>query len=167
MWAGELRKAGFGVVYFDAFENDYAEDAFTAIASELISLAQEKRKENDPAAKAFLEKAVGAGKVVLRSALKVGVKLATVGALNTADLEAVADDIAKEASEQTDKYLGELLTKQREQKQAIQSFREALAELPALLTSTPQAPTSSTAANSNSAAAAPQSPKPLIIIVDE
>src|SRR5262245_21374497 len=46
MWAGELRKAGFGVVYFDAFENDYAEDAFTAIASELISLAQEKRKGN-------------------------------------------------------------------------------------------------------------------------
>src|SRR5690606_16379713 len=30
MWAGELRKSGFPVVYFDAFENDYVEDAFAA-----------------------------------------------------------------------------------------------------------------------------------------
>lgn len=134
MWAGELRKAGVPVVYFDAFQNDYAEDAFTAIASELVSLAQEQRKANTRAAKAFVDKAVGAGKVILRSGLKLGVKLATVGALEAADLEKVAGDVAKEASELEDKYLGELLTKQREQKEAIKSFHEALAELPALLT---------------------------------
>jgi ABC-type hemin transport system ATPase subunit len=32
MWAGELRKSGFPVIFFDAFENDYAEDAFAAAA---------------------------------------------------------------------------------------------------------------------------------------
>ena len=26
MWAGELRKKGIAVVFFDAFENDFAED---------------------------------------------------------------------------------------------------------------------------------------------
>jgi predicted KAP-like P-loop ATPase len=53
MWAGELRKAGFPVVYFDAFQSDYTEDAFTALASEIISLAETKRKANTPVAEAF------------------------------------------------------------------------------------------------------------------
>jgi predicted KAP-like P-loop ATPase len=30
MWAGELRKLGVPVIYFDAFQHDYVEDAFTA-----------------------------------------------------------------------------------------------------------------------------------------
>ena len=64
------------VVYFDAYQNDYAEDAFTALASELIALAEEQRKANSPRAKIFLQKAVGAGKVLLRSGLKLGVKAA-------------------------------------------------------------------------------------------
>src|SRR5262245_60944601 len=55
MWAGELRKAGIPVVYFDAFENDYAEDAFTAIASQLVSLAQERRKANSRAVQTFVD----------------------------------------------------------------------------------------------------------------
>ena len=29
MWAGELRKAGIPVVYFDAFANDYVDDALS------------------------------------------------------------------------------------------------------------------------------------------
>ncbi len=41
MFAGELRKDGFPVVYFDAFQNDYLDDAFTAIASEIVAMANE------------------------------------------------------------------------------------------------------------------------------
>jgi len=66
MWAGELRNAGYPVVYFDAFKSDYAEDAFTAIAGEIVSLAQQHRKASSPAAKNFINKAVGAGKVSVR-----------------------------------------------------------------------------------------------------
>ena len=40
MWAGELRKAGYPVIYFDAFENDYIDDAFAALARELLELAE-------------------------------------------------------------------------------------------------------------------------------
>ena len=74
MWAGELRKLGIPVVYFDAFQHDYVEDAFTAIASEIISLAAEKQKQDDPAAKSFLKSSVKTAKILLRSGLKLGVK---------------------------------------------------------------------------------------------
>lgn len=36
MWAGELRKQGYPTIYFDAFENDYVEDAFAALVREVI-----------------------------------------------------------------------------------------------------------------------------------
>src|SRR5690242_6307744 len=39
MWAGELRKKSYPVIYFDAFQNDYSNDAFGAIAGEIVGLA--------------------------------------------------------------------------------------------------------------------------------
>lgn len=134
MWAGELRKSGFPVIYFEAFENDYAEDAFTALASSVIALADERRKADTPEARRFLHKAVSTGKILLRSGLKVGVKAATMGVLDAADIQKVAGDVAGELATLTDKYLGELLTKQQQQRDAIEAFRVALSELPALLT---------------------------------
>lgn len=133
MWAGELRKRGIAVVFFDAFENDYAVDPFTAIAGEIVELARKKQKLSTKAGKAFVSRAVGTGKVLLRSSLKLGVKAATLGALSDADLQSVGDDIADELSEITDKQLGDLITKAAEDKTTIEAFRQALAELPALL----------------------------------
>src|SRR4051794_363072 len=57
MWAGDLRKAKIPVIYFDAFEHDYSDDAFTAIAGQIVSLARDKRKEKTPQAKRFVDKA--------------------------------------------------------------------------------------------------------------
>jgi nucleoside-triphosphatase THEP1 len=98
MWAGELRKSNFPVVYFDAFERDYVDDAFLAIASEIIQLAKEKKKANTSKGEALVRSAIGAGKVLLRSSLKLGVKAATLGAIAGADIEGISEDIATEAS---------------------------------------------------------------------
>jgi hypothetical protein len=155
MWAGELRKQEIPVIFFDAFQHDYVEDAFTAIAGEIISLATQKQKQNEPAAEKFVKSSVGAAKILLRSGLKIGVKLATAGALDTAGIGNVASDLAKEASDLEDKYLGELITKQREEKQALQSFRDALELLPSLL------------APLKSDSQVPSKTKPLVIIIDE
>jgi len=39
MWAGHLRQHGLPVVYFDAFANDYVEDAFTGLHPVLLTPA--------------------------------------------------------------------------------------------------------------------------------
>ena len=149
MWAGELRKKHFPVVYLDSFRHDYADDAFMTISSEIIALADSRR---DVPAKAFLNKAIGVGKVILRSGLKIGVKAGTLGALDGSEIEAAAADVAKETSDITDKYVGDLLTKQKEQEDIIETFQKALTELPSLLTKD---------------ASKDPSAKPLVIIVDE
>jgi tetratricopeptide (TPR) repeat protein len=153
MWAGDLRKNRFPVVYFDAFANDYIDDAFTAIAGQLIALAQDKQKAATPAAKRFLKGAVTTGKVILRSSLKLAVKGATYGALDTTDFSSAASDVAGEMADVVDKHLGQLLTKQRDQSQAIDGFRKALGELPSLLTEPTQD--------------GDKAERPLVFIIDE
>lgn len=41
MWCGHMRLHGFPVIYFDAFKHDYSDDAFIAIAGEVVAAAQE------------------------------------------------------------------------------------------------------------------------------
>jgi tRNA A37 threonylcarbamoyladenosine biosynthesis protein TsaE len=155
MWAGELRKAGFPVIYFDAFANDYVEDAFTALAGEIIGLVQDAKKTGTATGKKFAKKAVEAGKIILRSGLKVGVKVGTMGALDAADLKGLDADLSSEASQLFDKHVGALLTKRNEERATISAFREALAELPQLLSGVQQP-------NEGS-----ETKKPLVFIIDE
>lgn len=150
MWAGSLRSEGFPVVFFDAYEHDYADDAFTALAAEIVALAKDKKKDKEPASKKFVEKSLGAAKIILRSGVKLGVKLGTAGILEAEDLGNISKDIGQELSNLEDKYLGEIITKKEEERLTLKAFREALQNLPELLTD-----------NATSA------PRPLVVIIDE
>jgi hypothetical protein len=153
MWASELRKNGRPVIYFDAFANDYSDDAFAAIAGEIVELAERRRKNQTPKAKQFLATAMSASKVLVRSGLKLGIKAATMGAIEAADLKQVSGDLANEAGALTDKYVGELITQKQKQLNVFQAFRDALADLPALLADSKPGDATSTF--------------PLVVIVDE
>lgn len=147
-WAGELRKAGYPVVYFDAFKNDYVEDVFAALAGEVISLVEAGKRAATPKGQRLISGAVDVTKIVARSALRAGVKIATLNALDTKEFEESAKTIGEELSQLEDRYLGELLTRQKEATATIENFKVALGELPALISS-----------------GVP--PRPLVFIVDE
>jgi predicted KAP-like P-loop ATPase len=154
MWAGELRKNGFPVIYFDAFENDYVDNGFLAISGEVVRLSRSLKKANTAVHKAFLKKAARAGGVLFRTGAKIGVKAATLGAIDAADIESlksVANDIAKEASTKADEYVETLLKLQSQEQEAISSMRQALADL----------------AKSLSSAESETGKRPLVFIIDE
>ncbi|WP_322994067.1 KAP family P-loop NTPase fold protein [Castellaniella sp.] len=137
MWAGELRKAGHPVIYFDAFAHDHIGNAFLAIAGEVIGLAQKRRIDQRPKAIQFLNTAAKTGGVIIRGLAKAGVKAATLGALDAADLKeavsGVADDLAGVASDGVDEYVKGLLERQSKENQTLEEFRKALGELAAEL----------------------------------
>ena len=136
MWAGHLRQIGHPVVYFDAFANDYIDDAFIAIAGEVIAQSEKEKKAKSPAHKKLLNTAARAGRAILRSGAKVGVKAATLGALDAADiaeLKSVTNDLASEASSKADDYVKALLSRQEAERKSIEGFRSALSELAGLL----------------------------------
>jgi len=132
MWIGELKKRKFPVIYFDAFENDHVESAFVAIAAEVIRLAEEKRKTKTGAYKKFLKRAGRVGGVMLRTGARVGVKAATLGAIDATEMDAlksVAADIAADTSTKADEYVQSLLKMQSQEKKSLEELRKSLAEL--------------------------------------
>ena len=94
MWMGELSKSKIPAIYFDAFANDYQEDAFIAISSEIISEI-ERRKSQSPTVEKFKRKAVGVAKVIGLSALRIGFKAATAGTVELGDLSRIGTEITQ------------------------------------------------------------------------
>lgn len=160
MWAGELRKLQIPVIYFDAYANDYVDDAFVSLASEIIRLAQQHKNTPRKRVKNLTEKAIGASKILLRSAGKIAAKAATLGALDGSEAESLvkemSDDLASDASDLADKYLEKLLTGADERRKTLEDFRSALSELPGLL-----------AKNTKKTESGDAKVPPLIFIIDE
>ena len=137
MWAGELRKNGHPVIFFDAFENDYVEDAFAALAREVVELAENAKLPDIKTIETIRNSAARLGVLLLRSSAKIGLKVAvraaTAGLTDSDDFKDAAKDIEKEAENAAEVYMNQLLEKPRKQKEIILQFREALAALPGLL----------------------------------
>ena len=134
MWAGELRKLDFPVICFDAFENDYVDDAFAVLAREIIELAEEATPGNERIIDNFKKNSIKLGSQLLKGAAKVGTKVviraATAGLAKESDFKEAIQEISDEAAEE---YMSDFLTKPKEQKNIVGNFRKALEELPTLI----------------------------------
>ncbi len=127
LWASELRKTGFPVIFFDAFQADFHSDAFLPLVAEIVSLAKSHSKAKSSTE--FTKKAVNVGKIIARSAIKIGVKAATVGALSDTDFESVASDIASGASDAIDKHVSDIILGKEKEDAAREAFSKALENL--------------------------------------
>lgn len=154
-WASELRKQKFPVVFFDAFENDYLDDAFAALARELVELVENQKSDVEQSLETFKEKAVNLGTLLLKSAGKIAIKAAirtaTAGAVSSDELADVVKDAASETEDVAEAYMEELLSKPKQQKEVVAEFRKALETLPLRLAPTKEG----------------EDQKPLIYIIDE
>lgn len=157
MWAGDLRNAGHPVIYFDAFAHDHIDNAFLAIAGEVVGVAQSQKDIDKTKVDKFLNVAAKAGGIVLRSAAQIGVRLATLGAINATELSddvaEVAKEVAGDAANEVDDIVKGLLAKQAEEKATLEQFRISLRELATSLR------------GSDSSEKSPD--RPLVFIVDE
>jgi len=153
MWQGLLSKNQIQSIYFDAFSNDYIDDAFIAIVSRIIDFS-EKEFQKDPSLKKtldeFKKKASKVGVQLLSWATKLGVKAATLGVIKEGDIEelmTIKDDIAKGTSDVVSKFIEDRISTHNNEVQNVISFRETLSQL----------------ANNISV----DSGNPLVIIIDE
>lgn len=147
LWAGELKKQNFPVIFFDAFEADFHSDAFLPLVAEIVSLAQKSNKHSFSSD--FAKKASSVGKIIVRSAMKIGVKAATLGALEDSDLTDVASDISSAASDAVDKHVTDIILGKEQEEAAREAFSSSLSKLV------------------NSLNKDPDNQKPLIFIIDE
>ena len=125
-WAGLLRQRGHAVVQFDAFANDYQDDAFVALAGAIHACSKEQNPEGIDNLKAsFLKSAAGITRALPSIATRVVVNLVTQGALSAGAVSKLLESIESANSSQLEKRIA----KAHENTQAINEFRERLSEL--------------------------------------
>lgn len=135
MWSADLRRQKFNVIYFDAYAADYFDDPFVSFSGEILELIDKHfAKANGLAAprREFKKTAVEIGKRLAGLAVKVGLKAATLGAVESAhvaELKGISSDIASGISEIGADIIEKKIEGYTAEKDALKSFKQSLAQL--------------------------------------
>lgn len=134
MWQGMLKQDGIPSIYIDAFQDDYASDAFLNLATHITQFAEENIDKDK--AQEFKEKAAKVLVNVLAWGAKLGTKAATLGLIGAAELDVLSDikeDITSSGSDLAEKMVKEKLSSARADTALVHSFHQTLSSLPAKL----------------------------------
>jgi predicted KAP-like P-loop ATPase len=131
-WATDLRSKGYRVIFLDAFQQDYVEDPFLLIASEISELL----KEDETQHQALKERAASVMKSMIPIGTKALLSIAGRVALGSADLskeltEAI-QDAGNSATDATQKWLENKIEAHSQEKASLENFRISLQEFCAL-----------------------------------
>ena len=152
----------------NSFANDYQEDAFLAIASEIIAEAEKATPQQAKILSTFKHQTIQTAKVLGLAALKVGIRAASVGAIELEDLGKIAADIVEASEEEGGKALDKILEARLESheldEKVFARFRASLTELATNLSSKGEREKSPEASDS---ATESESKTPLVFIIDE
>lgn len=143
MWEQDLKNQGIPALYFNAWENDFSDEALISLIGEIGSSIKVLSRLGDKTkAVEYYDNAKKFGASLIKNGIPALAKLATAGALDFDNvteqaLSGLAESVAKE---QIEKY--------ENSKKTLKSFRESLSGLALSMS-------------------AEENPKPLIIIIDE
>lgn len=125
-WAKKLKDDSYSVAYIDAFEQDYIDDPFILLASELLDIVKDKSQSKMKLTK----KATNVVKATASISAKVGMGLITKYALGGVDLgdeiEGAISEASKDTGNKSSKWIEESFKKHSENKKSITEFKEEL-----------------------------------------
>ncbi len=127
-WTGLLRRRGHAVARFDAFAHDYQDDAFVALAGEVLAQSQQEKTEGiEDRKKKFLKSAAAVTKTKTLPAMtaRVALNLVTQGAIPSTVISKLVESIESAQTSQLEKRI----EKAHESAQAVDDFRTRLSEL--------------------------------------
>ncbi len=127
-WNLHLKGEGYKTIYIDAFEQDYIEDPFVLLASEIVNMTEDRSQAKTKLSK----KAVNVTKATLSIGSKVGMGLFTKYVLGGVDLGDEVEKAIGEASAETaqlsSRLIEESFEKYEQNKLTIAAFKEELAK---------------------------------------
>lgn len=126
-WAAQLR-TDHKVAFIDAFENDYVDDPFVLIASELSALLDDATGQGA----SLRKKAAGVMKAIVPMGTKAVINLAGRLLTGTSDLSSDLEDTLKAATDGAadgaEKWIEKRIESMAEERASLKGFRMALAE---------------------------------------
>jgi len=136
MWRAHLKNQKLDVIYFDAYATDYFDDPFVSFTGEILELVDKRLAEGKGLIerREFKKTAVEVGKRLAGLAAKVGLRAATLGAVESAhveELKEIGTEIASGVSEIGADVIEKKIENYAGEKDALKSFKESLAKLAA------------------------------------
>ena len=143
MWEQYLKDNSIPTLYFNAWENDFSNDALICLIGEISSSITELSKNGDETkARQYLTLVKNLGINLVKKSIPVAAKIATAGIINFDELteEALAELAESAVKEQLESY--------EKSKKTISTFKSTLSDFALSISSK-------------------ESPKPLVFIIDE
>ncbi|HGF7203533.1 TPA: P-loop NTPase fold protein, partial [Vibrio cholerae] len=142
MWEQHLKDNKVPTLYFNAWENDFTDDAFVSLIGEIGSAIETlTNAENESKTKEYYQKAKRVGLGLVKRSIPVATKIATAGVL---DLDKVTEQALSSFAESV---ANDQIEKYEKAKKTLGSFREHLADF--------------------ADSVASKNEKPLVFIIDE
>jgi len=131
MWRAHLKQNKREVIYFDAYAADYFDDPFVSFSGEILELIDRHFPEGKELAerREFKKTAVEIGKKLAGLSVKIGLRAATLGAIEATDfkdLEEAGKEIASGVSEIGAKVIEKKIENYAGEKDALKSFKKSL-----------------------------------------
>lgn len=127
-WAADLKSQDYRVIYLDSFQQDYVEDPFLLIASEINDVIAVEDGVGDE----LKHKAATVMKALLPFSTKVLLNIAGRLALGTVDaskdLEDAIQKAGENAADESQKWLENKIEDHSKEKESVENFRNALSE---------------------------------------
>lgn len=139
MWQAHLKIQKLDVIYFDAYAADYFDDPFVSFSGEILELADKKLKTGKGIAARrteFKKTAIEVGKRLAGLTVKVGLKAATMGAVDAthiAELKEIGGDVASGVSEIGADIIEKKIEGYSAEKDALKVFKQSLSKLASVI----------------------------------
>lgn len=136
MWQASLRQQKLDVIYFDSYAADYFDDPFVSFSGEILELLKKRFPDEKSLVeqKEFKETAVEVGKRLAGLATKIGLRAATLGAVEVTDLKELKEmgsEIATGFSEIGAAVVEKKIAKYGDEKDALKRFTKSLQKVAA------------------------------------
>jgi hypothetical protein len=136
MWQAYLRLKGLDVIYFDSYAADYFDDPFVSFSGEILALIDKRFSGGNGLVerREFKKTAAEVGKRLAGLATRVGLRAATLGAVESAhveELKEIGSVIADGVSEIGADVIEKKIENYGKEKDALKSFKDSLSKVAA------------------------------------
>lgn len=126
MWRRHLENSGFVTLHFNAWENDFSDDAFISLIGEVSSGINARFEDKDhEALVGRLSNVKSLGAAIARRTIPVALKAATMGAFDA------EGEVERALGEVAERVAGEQIERYEESKKGVENFRAELKEMAA------------------------------------
>jgi len=134
-WRNLLKQKGFESTYFNAFDNDLVDDAFIGVSSQIITTVEELSNKIPSGAFNPDKLKIATAKIggqLLSWSVKLGIKAATLGLINSSDIEEIKElknDITKGTTTLFTRFAEDRINSHKASINAVADYKAILADL--------------------------------------